>query len=434
MRVDKNRENSGEKRRKIFLTGIGMGMPEMLTARAKEVIDQADCLIGAKRMLECAKRILPGEMQEKKKMMVEYRPEQIAEIIKAEKEDWKIGILLSGDIGFFSGAKKLEKVLEGFADEVILVPGISSIVYLSAKIGIAWEDAAIISLHGKNENFIQTIDKREKTFLLLGGTDAGKVFYKRMLEYERNKFERQMQSKEAGIAEQLAGDIADECVRSGVLSDFQEEDFEGLTAVMVENPVPSKATGPHRKDEEFLRGKVPMTKAEIRAVSVAQMELTEDAVVYDIGAGTGSVSVEIALSGEKIKVYAIEKNPEGVELIRQNRKKFRVDGIRIIEGNAPEVLEGLEMPTHVFIGGSSGNLRQIIEKVTAANPEVKIVLNAISLETLGEVMELSKDGLLKEIQVTQLSAARSRILGDYHMMTGQNPVYIIRSERRATET
>ena len=65
-----------------------MGMPEMLTARAKEVIDQADCLIGAKRMLECAKRILPGEMQEKKKMMVEYRPEQIAEIIKAEKEDW----------------------------------------------------------------------------------------------------------------------------------------------------------------------------------------------------------------------------------------------------------------------------------------------------------------------------------------------------------
>lgn len=425
MRVDKNRENSGEKRRKIFLTGIGMGMPEMLTARAKEVIDQADCLIGAKRMLECAKRILPGEMQEKKKMMVEYRPEQIAEIIKAEKEDWKIGILLSGDIGFFSGAKKLEKVLEGFADEVILVPGISSIVYLSAKIGIAWEDAATISLHGKNENFIQTIDKREKTFLLLGGTDAGKVFYKRMLEYEMNEVK-------IHIGTNLS--YADECVRSGVLSDFQEEDFEGLTAVMVENPVPSKATGPHRKDEEFLRGKVPMTKAEIRAVSVAQMELTEDAVVYDIGAGTGSVSVEIALSGEKIKVYAIEKNPEGVELIRQNRKKFRVDGIRIIEGNAPEVLEGLEMPTHVFIGGSSGNLRQIIEKVTAANPEVKIVLNAISLETLGEVMELSKDGLLKEIQVTQLSAARSRILGDYHMMTGQNPVYIIRSERRATET
>lgn len=92
--------------------------------------------------------------------------------------------------------------------------------------------------------------------------------------------------------------------------------------MMVENPVPSKATGPHRKDEEFLRGKVPMTKAEIRAVSVAQMELTEDAVVYDIGAGTGSVSVEIALSGEKIKVYAIEKNPEGVELIPAEQKKI----------------------------------------------------------------------------------------------------------------
>ena len=197
----------------------------------------------------------------------------------------------------------------------------------------------------------------------------------------------------------------------------------GMETVSSSN-IPTKAGGETPR---------PMTKEEIRAVSVAQMELTEDAVVYDIGAGTGSVSVEIALSGEKIKVYAIEKNPEGVELIRQNRKKFRVDGIRIIEGNAPEVLEGLEMPTHVFIGGSSGNLRQIIEKVTTVNPEVKIVLNAISLETLGEVMELSKDDLLKEIQVTQLSAARSRILGDYHMMTGMNPVYIIRSERRSTE-
>ena len=150
-------------------------------------------------------------------MMVEYRPEQIAEIIKAEKEDWKIGILLSRGYWIFSVEQKSwKRYWRVFADEVILVPGISSIVYLSAKIGIAWEDAAIISLHGKNENFIQTIDKREKTFLLLGGTDAGKVFYKRMLEYEMNEVK-------IHIGTNLS--YADECVRSGVLSDFQEEDF-----------------------------------------------------------------------------------------------------------------------------------------------------------------------------------------------------------------
>ena len=130
---------------------------------------------------------------------------------------------------------------------------------------------------------------------------------------------------------------------------MKAEDFEGLCAVLVENPSYCKAAGMHLKDEEFLRGKVPMTKSEVRSVSIAELELTEDAIVYDIGAGTGSVSIEIARAGEQIRVYAIEKNPEGVKLIDQNRKKFRTDGVRIIEGVAPHALEELETPTHAFI-------------------------------------------------------------------------------------
>ena len=168
-----------------------------------------------------------------------------------------------------------------------------------------------------------------------------------------------------------------------------------------------------------------MTKAEVRAVSLAQMELTENAVVYDIGAGTGSVSVEAARSGDRIRVYAIEKKPEAVQLLEQNRKKFRTDGICIIEGEAPEALRKLEPPTHVFIGGSSGNFHEILQLVLDKNPSARIVINAISLETVAYVMDAIEEGLLKDAQITQIMAARSRMIGRYHMMNGQNPVYII---------
>ena len=206
--------------------------------------------------------------------------------------------------------------------------------------------------------------------------------------------------------------------------------FEGLCAVLVENPSYCKAAGMHLKDEEFIRGKVPMTKSEVRSVSIAELELTEDAIVYDIGAGTGSVSIEIARAGEQIRVYAIEKNPEGVELIDQNRKKFKTDGVRIIEGLAPHAMEDLEAPTHAFIGGSSGNLREIVRLLQKKNPDVRIVINAISLETVSEVMGLVEEGILPDAEILQVSAAKSKVLGRYHMMMGQNPVYIISAGRR----
>ena len=217
----------------------------------------------------------------------------------------------------------------------------------------------------------------------------------------------------------------EERILSDRLDNLKPEDFEGLCAVLVENPGYCKDAGMHLKDEEFIRGKVPMTKSEVRSVSVAELELTEDAVVYDIGAGTGSVSVEIARAGEQIRVYAIEKNPEGMKLIDENRKKFRTDGIRIVEGLAPEVMEELEAPTHAFIGGSSGNLKDIVRVLQEKNPSVRVVINAISLETVSEVMELVEEGLLPDAEILQVSAARSKVLGRYHMMMGQNPVYIV---------
>ena len=329
-----------------------------------------------------------------------------------------MAVVLSGDTGFYSGAKKLSGMFASDPGryEVELIPGISSVVCLAARLKTTWEDGALISLHGQEENFIQTVNRNRKTFLLLGGKDAGGRMISALKDYG-------MDDVTVYIGSRLS--YPDEKIVWGRPGELTGSEADGLCAAMILNPRPDRRTGPHIPDEEFIRGKVPMTKAEVRAVSLAQMELTENAVVYDVGAGTGSVSVEAALSGDRIRVYAIEKKTEAVRLLEENRKKFRTDGIRIIEGEAPAVLRELEPPTHVFIGGSSGNLREILRVVLEKNPSVRIVVNAISLETVGEAMAAIEEGLLKDAQVTQIMASRSRVLGRYHMMTGQNPVYII---------
>lgn len=410
-----------EKRQKISLVGIGMGTVKTMTAQAEEAVRSADCLIGAERMLDAVRDM---EAAEGKPMLAEYRADQILLYLRSHPEYRETAVLFSGDTGFHSGAKGLADLLRKEMPEweVQMVPGIASAVYLAARLKTSWEDAALVSLHGKEENFIQTVSRSRKTFLLLGGKDAGKRALERLREYG-------MDEVILHVGTRLS--YPDERILSGTVQELVETDLDGLSVALAENPFPSLCACCHVPDEEFIRGNVPMTKEEVRAVSIAALRLTENAVVYDIGAGTGSVSVEAALSGTGIRVYAVEKNQEAVSLICQNRKKFRTDGIRVVSGKAPEALEDLEAPTHVFIGGSSGNLKEILRTVLDRSPEARIVVNAISLETVSEAMEAAEEGLLKDAQITQIMASRSRQLGRYHMMTGQNPVYIISAGGRS---
>ena len=407
-----------EKEQRISLVGIGMGTEDGVTVRVQQIIRSCDCLIGAQRMLDCAQRICAqavknadtGKVREMQKtpgqkaVLVEYRPAEIISYIEGHPEFRHITVLLSCRIE--------------------LAPGISSVAYLAARLGTSWEDAALVSLHGKDEDFIQTVDRNRKTILLLGGGQSGEKVLGRLKEYG-------MDHVTVHAGSRLS--YEDERIVSGKPSELSEKDLAGLCTVLIENPFPERGACPHVRDGEFIRGRVPMTKEEVRAVSIARLQLTEDAVVWDVGAGTGSVSVEAARSGDRIRVYAVEKNPEALELIRENRKKFRADGIRIVPGEAPGVLETLEAPTHVFIGGSSGNLQEILSCVLEKNENARIVVNAISLETVKEVMEAAESGTLKSPEITQLTVSRSRELGRYHMMTGQNPVYIVSAGGTADE-
>lgn len=415
-------------KRQIYVVGIGAGSRELMTVQAAEVIQNCDCMIGAGRMIECAAKVCAVE-QPRKGIFREYRPAKIVEWLHCHPEYQSAAVLFSGDTGFYSGAKRLMQAIaesEG-ADryEVTVIPGIASIVCLSARLGVSWEDAAIVSLHGRTGSFIQTVNRNHKTFLLLGGDGTAAHFLNEMKDYGMTDV-----MLHAGI--RLS--YPDEKIYSGTAEELSADMLSGLCVVLAENPSPVRQAGSHIGDDALIRGDVPMTKAEVRAVSIAKLELTEDAVVYDIGAGTGSVSVEAALSADSIRVYAIEKNPEAVDLLRQNRRKFRTDGIRIVSGMAPEALEELEPPTHAFIGGSSGNLREILRAVRAKNPHVRIVINAIALETVQEMMEAVEEGLLEDAEMVQLTVARSRKLGRYHMMTGMNPIYIVSAGGRGSSS
>ncbi|MDK2966350.1 precorrin-6Y C5,15-methyltransferase (decarboxylating) subunit CbiT [Lacrimispora sp.] len=178
------------------------------------------------------------------------------------------------------------------------------------------------------------------------------------------------------------------------------------------------------RDELFVRGDVPMTKSEVRAVCISKLELDPDSILYDIGAGTGSVSVEASGYLTNGKVFAVEKKPEAQELIEANRKKFNADCITVVKGTAPDALSGLETATHVFLGGTSGNLEEVLDLVLRENPNVRIVANFIALESLTDMLLWLKKHSI-EAEIVQMQVSRAKTAGSYHMMMGQNPVYII---------
>ena len=416
----------------ITLLGIGMGSREMLTVQGKNSLDQADLLIGARRMVDSVRR--PDQ-----DVFIEYRSQEIKDYIDSHPEYDNIVIVLSGDVGFYSGAKKLLDVLQqnklsqnSFGSEtagqsssvqntvkpeIQVQCGISSVVYFMSKIGLSWDDAKIVSAHGRRCNLISYIHNEKKVFAILGTSDGVAVLASKLVDYG-------MSDVLLYVGENLSYDNEKIFVKTaGELTEYTGNPLSVICAV---NESAGKRLETHGiKDEEFIRGKAPMTKEEVRTVSLSKLRLTEDSVCYDVGAGTGSLSIEMALRAHQGKVWAIEKKEDAVELIRQNKVKFAADNLEIIEGLAPEALKDLPVPTHAFIGGSSGNLKEIVQILIEKNPQVRIVINCITLETVSEALETAKEFGFEENEIVQLSAARSKAIGRYHMMMGENPIYII---------
>lgn len=396
-----------EKKPHVALVGIGMGDKNTLTVEGQRAIAQAQLLIGASRMVEAVR--LPHHH-----VLCEYRSEQIAAYIKEHPEYEQAVVALSGDVGFYSGAKKLLELL-GRDTEVIC--GISSVAYFMSKIGLSWEDAVLKSAHGRNANLVSLIRHNKKVFAILGKENMISALAEELCGYG-------MGEVILYVGEKLS--YEDEKILSGPAVSFKNYTTDALCVVCAynENAVPVLAT--HGiPDSEFLRGNAPMTKEEVRTVSLMKLRLQENSVCYDVGAGTGSVSVEMALRAHQGKVYAIEKKNDALQLLKENKRKFAAANLEIVGGTAPEAMEALETPSHAFIGGSSGNLREIIHCLLVKNQSVRMVINCITLETVCEAMEIIREYDFEDTEIVQLGAARSRNVGRYHMMNGENPIYII---------
>ncbi len=414
----------------ITLAGMGMGSLSNMTREVYKACQDADLIIGAARMLDTIKSIAKST-----KML--YHSEEIIEYVVTHPQYQNIVILLSGDVGFYSGAKKIieafskrdesQKRIEAEASSAIdkkkagyqlrLLSGVPSVVYFASRLGIPWEDMALLSLHGRRQNLIAALQNRGNVFALMDGAEGIQKLSKQLLDYGFSEVEM-------NVGCQLS--YPQEKILRGKPEQFLDYSDQGVAVVILRSQQASAWVVTHGiADTEFIRGEVPMTKEEVRSVSLAKLALTEDAIVYDIGAGTGSVAIECARQAVSGKIYAIERNPQALELIRKNKLKHRVDNLELVEGEAPQSLRKLPAPTHAFIGGSGGNIREIAEVLWRKNPAVRLVWNVVSLETLREIMELIEDTTFSQKEIVQVSVAKAKTMGKHQLMIGQNPVYVI---------
>ena len=298
-----------------------------------------------------------------------------------------------------------------------MVPGVSSIVYFASKLGVPWEDAALVSLHGRKENLMAVIKENKKIFALVSNAEEIRQILTKMTDYG-------MGDVIVKIGTELS--YKNEEIQTGTARSLLHYKGENLAVLYIENESGGESPViPAVADDTFVRGDVPMTKEEVRSISIAKLRIKKNAVVYDVGAGTGSISVEAAMVATKGDVYAIEQKIEAQELIRENARRMHVDNLHVIEGMAPEALEELPAPDCVFIGGSKGQLSEILDVIRERNPFVRVVINAISLETMMQVLKNTEENKIEDVEIIQVAVSRAEKAGSYHMMHGQNPVYVI---------
>ena len=425
---------SGQGSMEICLAGIGMGSKVGQTQEVQHAIETADILLGAERMIERYSAKIEKRPYYMTEQILPYLEQLQENGITAQKDPLRVTVLFSGDTGFYSGCRKLYVALQetvaigALNAEVRILPGISSVATLAARVGESYEDAAILSMHGKKLNRLSTtVESHEKVFLLTSGSED-------ICKIGRSLAEAGLTDCEVTVGYQLS--YPEESIRILTPGQCEEITGEGLYTCLIRNPhwQPERLTH-GRADICFLRdAKTPMTKEEVREVSICKLHLTQNAVVYDIGSGTGSVAIEIAGVPGRVQVYAIERKPEAVELLRKNREHFHMDNIQIIEAPAPEGLEELPVPTHAFIGGSGGRLLDILQVLYRKNPHMRIVINAISMETIAELKEVLDTFPVEEEEILQMQVSRVKKLLSYHLPQAENPVWICSFTFRETET
>ena len=401
----------------ITLIGMGSGTPESLTAQGLAALQNAGLILGAKRLLEQ----LPQGCTEHRKAL--YQPEDVLAALAADPEV-DAALVYSGDTGFYSGAAQLLPMLRAFGISCRVLPGLSSVQLLAAAVGRSWQEWKLVSAHGcACDPVAECLTAGGKpVFFLTGGAETPASLCGRLT------------SAGLGDAHVLVGEElgrAEEKILFGTAQEFAQKQFASLSVLLVEHlPQPPRRV-PGFPDEAFHRGEVPMTKQEVRAAILGKLSVRPGETVYDVGAGTGSVGIELARLSPLVRVYAIENAPQALDLIEQNRGRFGVYNLTVVPGTAPDIFDeqDLPVPDAVFIGGSKGRMGDIIRTVCQRNPSVRLLVSAIALETLQQTLDACKQEGLTQIQVTQIAVSRTRPAGQLHLLMAQNPVFLIQASR-----
>lgn len=395
-------------KKQIFIIGCGPGAPEEITGHGAKLLEICHEVYAFDRIGDLYKDFKEG--------IIKCSYQDIEEKIRSSKAQ-KMAVLVSGDAGFFSMAKRLDEKFRIDFD-VFFTCGISSLQYLCSKIKLSYEDVRAVSLHGREGNLPGSIAYNRYTFVLTGGANNASKILKDL-----------KQNGLSGI-KVTAGELLSmpgERILCGTVEELSEISFDSLTVLLFENENCVNRDMP-LFDKELSRNETPMTKQEVRWVAVNMMKIEARDVLFDIGAGSGSVAIEMARKAHEGLVFAIEKKDNAFELLCKNKSDLGALNVIPVFGEALEEIRKLPVPDKVFIGGSGGNLDKLVKSLYRANEDVKILITAITLETLTEALEAFKE-INFETDIVCLNCSKSKKAGSYNMMIANNPIYIIYGEK-----
>lgn len=393
----------------IYLIGAGFTGWDGFPAMALEIISKADIMIGHQRHLT----IFPDFKGEKKELG--DLPELIAFLKKTEQ---RVVLLASGDPTFFGISRFLLRNLP--KERIEIFPNVTSMQYAFARIKEQWDDGIFVSVHGRGMH--QAIDKiiaAEKACVLTDKINTPAAIAAELIE-------RGAEGYEAWLCEDL-GMPTEKFTKTTVRGLLDIEASELNILILIRTYEPNLIHYPliGIDDDEFHTSKKLITKQEVRAVTLAKLQLQDDLVLWDIGAGSCSVSIEASNLMPDGKIFAVEKNPQCIGFINENLKKFCARNIKLVEAYAPDGLDDLPDPDRVFIGGAGGKLDEIIDIISQRlRPEGVVVINAVTLDTLTRAVEFLEDHGFS-VEAACINVAKTRNLTEYKMFEAQNPVYVI---------
>ena len=409
---------------KAHIIGVGVSGAASLGPRALDVIDEADLLCGGQRLLDFFPRVRA------RKVVIKSNLAELASLIGEGLERERVVVLASGDPNFYGIARYL---VGGLGKErVEIIPNVSSMQLAFALVKESWDDAVFTSVHGRTiEEILGTVRSSRKIGIF---TDNQRT----PGEIARMLLDRGLTGYQAFVCENLGG--ADERVTETDLDGLVVLPVSPLNVLILLKQQREEHGSTARRgewslgipDHEFhqrkpLKGLI--TKAEVRVVSLSKLGLRQDSVVWDIGAGSGSVAIEAALIAGSGLVYAVERRSEDASLVRKNVEKFGVGNMVVVEGLAPEALGALPDPDAVFIGGAGGRMDGILD---VAGMKLKagghVVANFATLANLdAAVRGLAARGFHTE--VTMVNVARSRGVADLWRLEALDPVFIVSGVR-----